>query len=536
MYEFACEGLSVPEKCELFLKIDFDSFKIFRTDHEMNTMSPEWGFKAGFQYAMHYLEKLSRRRLRVQCFNRRSDQLVGEASVDLQTIACGPANFKLTLKDQTSPEPRGVLKFICVMKMLGDIALVFKDLKLTMQGCPAPARLAISTTLAEEEGSAAAAEVSVPHSQEGAWSGPFCLTVETTLGDLLKTPDCEYVQCQVIDELGVRQGEAQIVFRDSFNPKAETPIEFKVPVVYSYAADGEDKPEPVGAVGELEGVMSYQNLPVYAQMVGGLCIDGQVEGGYWLIEGLPFPHVLTSPPQVWQEPSTGGLEGFSFSVDQQTFGDDESRFDDIDDKTMYEALEKIDMPPPWEKRRERAGERGGRTYFADPRSRRTTWKDPRFLPENWDQRIDPQTGKVYFRYHKTRQTTYVDPRGCPADWEVRLSRNGEVYFAFLPAMQTTFNDPRGLPENFDACLDDIGRMYFKDHATKTTTWNDPRQNQQEVTLTNWRQAQLRRWLKHQVWTELEEISKLRSDLDEREDDDTLDHAGAAAAGSSPGSS
>merc|ERR1711924_554627 len=178
------------------------------------------------------------------------------------------------------------------------------------------------------------------------------------------------------------------------------------------------------------------------------------------------------------------------------------------DKTLSEALEKIDLPPPWELKRERPNSGAhGRVYFADPRSRRTTWKDPRFLPENWDQRIDPQTGKVYFQYHKTRQTTYVDPRGCPSGWEMRLSKNGDIYFAYQPAMKTTFVDPRGLPDAFDPALDDHGRLYFKNHHLKTTTWEDPRLDQQEVTLIKWRQTQSHRWLKEQVWNELEEIQR-----------------------------
>merc|ERR1712228_540576 len=148
-------------------------------------------------------------------------------------------------------------------------------------------------------------------------------------------------------------------------------------------------------------------------------------------------------------------------------------------------------------------------FFSDPRSRRTTWKDPRFLPENWDQRIDAQSGKVFFQYHKTRETTYMDPRGCPYGWDMRLSKVGEIYFAYLPAMKTTFTDPRGLPEGVDAALDDLGRMYFKNNHTKSTQWLDPREDQQEVTLSAWRQSQSSRWWKEQVLRELEELQRQR---------------------------
>jgi len=274
--------------------------------------------------------------------------------------------------------------------------------------------------------------------------------------------------------------------------------------------------EPVGAVGELEGNILYAHLPVYAQMAGGINVDGEVQGGFLLIDGLPYPQNMEHAPPLWREEPTHSVLD-SFTADLQPNEEHETNLDDLDDRTIFEALEQIDLPPPWEKRRERAGDRA-RVYFADPRSRKTTWKDPRFLPENWDQRIDALSGKVYYQYHKTRETTYVDPRGCPPGWDMRLSKNGEIYFAYIPAMKTTFIDPRGLPESIDAALDDLGRMYFKNHLERNTQWEDPRIDQQEVTLKKWRQGQAGKWLKERVLHEIEEQQKQRSDLDERHDE------------------
>lgn len=525
--DFACEQLIKPpgsdERCEPYLKIDFDNFKIFKTDRGSHGVNPDWGFKAGFQYAINYLERLCSRHLKIQCFNRIGGQLIGEASVDLQMIACGPAYFRLTLhtpveagKPPGSLEPRGMLNFKCVMKMISpDLTVIIRDLRLTMQGCSAPAKLQIFSTLGEE-GDEPQQTIDLPHNMEGEWDGPYSLTFEAALADMLKAPEKEYIRFVARDEAGFRQGEASVAFRDVFCVKNDMAVPFKVSVTYSCQLDGEEKEEEFGAVGELEGSLIYKNLPVYAQMAGGCCVDGQVEGGCWLIEGLPYPHVLEQAPPLWQDPSIRiGMEVFG---SDQPNDENEMNFDDIDMQTLHEALEQIEVPPPWEKRRERAGDRSGsRLYFADPRSRRTTWKDPRLLPEGWDQRIDPQTGKVYFHYQKTRQTTFVDPRCCPPGWDMRLSREGEVYFAFQPAMKTTYIDPRGLPEGIDPALDDYGRIYFKNHHTKTTCWDDPRNDQQEVTLTTWRHAQSTRWWKEQVFREMEELAKL---MEEREEDDT----------------
>lgn len=99
---------------------------------------------------------------------------------------------------------------------------------------------------------------------------------------------------------------------------------------------------------------------------------------------------------------------------------------------------------------------------------------------------------------------------------MRLSKDQDVYFAYLPSMKTTWNDPRGLPEHSEACLDDLGRMFFKDNEKKETTWQDPRSDQQEVLLTQWRQAQMSRWLREQVFAETE--NRKKNDEDGKDDD------------------
>jgi len=83
----------------------------------------------------------------------------------------------------------------------------------------------------------------------------------------------------------------------------------------------------------------------------------------------------------------------------------------------------------------------------------------------------------------------------------------------MPAMKTTFIDPRGLPDQIEAA----GRMYFKDHSSKNTSWADPRQEQAEVTLAKWRQAQTHRWLKEMVLKEMEEMRDNAADLDDGDD-------------------
>merc|ERR1719487_2494689 len=110
-----------------------------------------------------------------------------------------------------------------MMKMISvDFTVLFRNLKLTMQGSPAPAKLQLSSTLAET------VVTEVPHSQEGEWPTPYGLTFEATLGDVLKAPDLEHVKIQVLDSGDTPQGEALLAFRDWFTARADTsPLAFK---------------------------------------------------------------------------------------------------------------------------------------------------------------------------------------------------------------------------------------------------------------------------------------------------------------------
>jgi len=356
------------------------------------------------------------------------------------------------------------------MKMLSpNLRVVLEDLKLTMQGSPAPARLQITSSLAQE------IVTNVPYSQGGAWNGKHVVTFEATLSDLLQAPEYEYLTVTVFDADGLQQGEVQLTFRQLFCISGEK-LSFKQPVTYQVESGDSSF---AGNVGELTGSISYENLPAYAQMRGGLYRDGSIQDGFCLYPDLPYPASCNGvPPPVWEDPSNHQA--------------DEDRLNDVQ-SSENSLLAKIGCPPRWEKRTDS----NGKVYFAHSSSKRTTRTDPRFLPEHWEQRIDTND-RVFFAYHKSRQTTYTDPRGCPRDWEMRLSRSGQIYYAYFPAMRTTYSDPRGLPRDWEVALDDLGRIYYKDHEQKTTVWDDPREGEAEETLQLWRGDQLVSWIAKQA--------------------------------------
>ena len=66
------------------------------------------------------------------------------------------------------------------------------------------------------------------------------------------------------------------------------------------------------------------------------------------------------------------------------------------------------LPPNWTARRDRVS---GRRYFIDGISKRATWIDPRYLPENWDQRVNLDRSKfLLFSSPPPPAKPYVCPK------------------------------------------------------------------------------------------------------------------------------
>jgi len=495
LHDFECQGLTADARSEVYLHVDFAGVRAFRTDAAKPAEEPRWSFRAGFEYIAGSTEKLSGQELVVRCLSLADNKLVGEAAVDLETVAYGPACFRLTLHDREHGPPTGFVKFGCVMRMRSpDLTVICTDLRTTTQeGAALPGRLHISGSLEDAGGKASV--LSLPHSTDGFWRGPCSLAFDTTLADLLRAPPCECLRFVILDQEGMSAGEASVEFRSAFSIMPGTEVQFRTPVMYDFSVDQRYGAE-IKQIGELEGVLRYQNLPVCAQMVGGLCVDSHIEEGYMLIEALPCPRGVSQPPPIWKDDSEQQHFGFVLCVSPQLL--EELEASGIDVKQLDTALDQLELPSHWEMRQERGRGLLARRYFSDPRARRTTWVDPRFMPEHWEQRVDSEMGRVYFQYHANKTTTYVDPRGCPSGWEMRVSKNGGAYYVHAPSMQTTFSDPRGMPSHIEGALDSQARMFFKDNNTKATSWKDPREGQQESLLAMWRQMESLRWWSDQV--------------------------------------
>ena len=104
------------------------------------------------------------------------------------------------------------------------------------------------------------------------------------------------------------------------------------------------------------------------------------------------------------------------------------------------------LPPGWT---DATGNRGSeRPSFVHQQG--TTSMDPRFMPANWEMRLDDAC-TPYFHSHEFQLSTYVDPRGLPPGWRLCVASEAESRACFVSddGHFTTCVDPRGLPDHWE---------------------------------------------------------------------------------------
>jgi len=424
---------------DVHLLVNFDEgFKDLRTESALCKPEAKWGFDAYFRYSLPDLQQLCERKLRIQCRESMSDCLIGEASIDLESIASGPSAIRLTMS-RWGPDvdgsggvvSTGVVRFCCGMRLASLVAIAAKELQLqTLEGRQVAGAVELSCRLMPE------ATVALSYNDQGFWKGPCGPSFETTLPDLLKAPDEETLRFAVKAVLFEGKeliGEAALPFRGYFDLAHGVEIPFKLDVTEDIASPPRLR---------LEGCLQYGNLPhSLAQMVGGCRADEHIEGGTRFWDFLPCTA--------------------SLPAEQATL---------VDNGLRYEPQSSAPKRP--------------RFSPADADAAHA-------LPPLWEHCADPSGQTALFKY-KGQYLTPTDPRYCPKFWEQRLSADGSVYYGYSKTRQTTYTDPRGLPMHYTIKLDQEGELFFKNHLTQAIEHNDPRDGQSNSTLTKWRQEEATR--------------------------------------------
>lgn len=506
IYDLSVKGLAANADTgtrSSYLKINFDNFKTFSTDVEENNLNPTWSFRKRFVYRTRFVDRFVKKYLQITCCSDTGNNtyVIGEAQVDLHTIFSGPEHFELTLMKDGSPA--GALEFYCKVQMISKVTIVLSGVEAMLKNVDDLVEIEVVPSMSQD------VKMVLPLSKNG-WPDPYHLTFEVSLAELIPIDGTSYLLLKLFDSGKTLLGEAKVFTRRHIHLDGRT-SEFTVTA---------RNPEKV-IIGEVSGSIAFNDVPLHAQMIGGITSDnGKVVGGKLLFPGLPFPLCFDTEPPAYErgkDADENQLAGEAAYVPAVPAADDSRNatpatsvmgmMPTVNVNMGWDYMPEIPLPPHWEMRVESTT---GRPFFADDRVKSTCWEDPRFLSEGWDQRIDPNTGRVYYAHHRSRRTTFVDPRGLKAQWNMKLDSDGRPYFGYAPTQQTSYIDPRGLPKGYDAALDSSGHMYFLNHTGQTTTWEDPRQGQTPFKLSQWKSDERRKWWADQkkaAYAELEEERK-----------------------------
>lgn len=455
--------------------------------------------------------------------NAENDEVIGEASIDLRTLATGPRFFELSLFDNGNRV--GAVRCTIVMKMLKDINISLSKLDITFKGAPlSHAYLRATSTLLESE------PATIAYNAPGAFLN---FTARAGLWDLVSMHEMEAITLDISEEgSGNSIGTAQLAFCEFFSngiDSGEISRSFSVPLI---RGDG-----------MIRGEITFSNLPSLAQMSGGVLVDGQIVGDAALLcSGLPFPRSLTKIPSVWNQavpylssfPTADAnaaravtdaahpsVPGGSFPVNnnpmqqqqhsqqqQQQQPPPHSQVGGVGSQptsTMalgtpflpssgaglgFSANNPLQHPmmiPDHQQQQPQDNmnfvPQGGvltpaavAAIVDEAGTTAQTWDymDRIPLPPNWEMRRDKRTGRPYFADHLTRTTCWTDPRFLPDFWEQRIDASQKVYYAYHKTRRTTYTDPRGLPTNWEQRISNNGEEYYAYHPTKQTTYTDPR--------------------------------------------------------------
>jgi hypothetical protein len=256
-------------------------------------------------------------------------------------------------------------------------------------------------------------------------------------------------------------------------------------------------------IGTLEANLQFQNLPLYAQLEGGIHTESTCTGRP-LFPSLPVPekyvHSINAPVTRPSPTSTPSPSRPITPHQQQT---------PISNNSPQLPQQQPNEPvllPGWERRIEPTTKR---VFYVDHNTKTTHWTPPNVvvkvkpqqpmqstqpvqpvqpvvlpnyvvqipLPPGWEERKDPTSGRTYYVNHKDKATSWQDPRKTPTptpNW-VDNARQGPPPQLFQNQQQqqpTNIGPP--IPPGWEMRTDvATGRPYYVNHIMKTTQWDRP---------------------------------------------------------------
>jgi hypothetical protein len=277
------EGLSNP-----YLKAYFDEYRSFRTPTINKTIHPCWNVDKRFNYETSFVDCLHVKKLLIMVYHDNDihlkDIVLGQASIDLHTLATGPCDVKLTLT--RSAVPCGSVSFLCEMNEMRESILT--PLRISITPGPDVARsrncyLKYSTRTFPQ-----GSRKTKYFSSEG--TSTLSDQAPLYIGGTLYAIEADVMYLSLVGEDGIKYGTAAVpltLHDDDTLKDRYIVLQRQVNLICPSGDPMSMDPASVVATAEIE--LRLSDLPCMAQMHDGHIEDGVIFGGSQLLSSLPRP-------------------------------------------------------------------------------------------------------------------------------------------------------------------------------------------------------------------------------------------------------
>ena len=281
-----------------FVKIIFDNFQREQTSVKYKELHPKWENEAfAFKYSTRYADCLSRKSVVFEIYDHNTfsaNALIGFTKVDLQTVATGPISHELQIRD--GRKLRGKLFVDIIMEEVsGDAAdhIPFTEIKFDKIFIDGESSTAVAVMEKQKEVKLTLAAPLNQHFESqvstgaimvsAGWSKPPTVQLKGTISTILSST----IDFNIVS-YGAPLGSARMQLSDwrAFN-NGEF-IEFVLPISSTNVLRAAGLNAKEGTL-FISGRVAYNNLPKFAQMIGGIhALDGSIKGGKFAYADIPF--------------------------------------------------------------------------------------------------------------------------------------------------------------------------------------------------------------------------------------------------------
>ncbi|KYQ93068.1 hypothetical protein DLAC_05679 [Tieghemostelium lacteum] len=291
-----------------YVKMTFDGSKKFKTETISKNSSPEWKFDQSICLHVNNLDDLTNKKFDVECFDScllGSDNLIGSCSVNLYTLLTGPIQHRMVLRNKGVPN--GHIEFSVEISEIRETLLTFKNIRANFYQQTGAQETYLHYYTQNQKTNEKSNAYKSKKSVTTHWEDIDQVLIQTGLKELLENPivfnivSSKNYKPETDPQIGQSNLllSSLIVNLDQLQDNCK--ITFIEPIMNQQMV-----------VGVFEGEIYFNNVSLYAQMIGGTHTDVGIQGGVTYLVGSIQPQQSPQTVIAQPTPSTNNVQSQAF--------------------------------------------------------------------------------------------------------------------------------------------------------------------------------------------------------------------------------